>query len=327
MRAIACRDWGAPSVLEIVDLPKPVPGPAEVLVDVRAAGIGFHDALMVAGKYQLKPDFPVVPGSDVAGVVEACGEEVTSLQVGDRVFAVIGHGGCAERVAVPEGAAVKLPADIPFTQGAAIGMPYGTAYQGLVDRAGLGAGETLLVRGAAGGVGRAAVELGKHLGARVIAAASTPEKREIALQAGADQAIEAGDEIRDRVRELTEGRGADVIFDTVGDPGFRPACLSSVARGGRILIVGFAGGEIPQIPAHYFINKFCSITGVSFSGRSLATEPERFRAILAALVALCAKGAITPLVDLVVPPEGAVDAFTRITERKVRGRAVVAFGD
>ncbi|MEZ5774844.1 MAG: NADPH:quinone oxidoreductase family protein [Hyphomicrobiaceae bacterium] len=325
IRAVGCNEFGPPSVLAELTLPMPEPGPGEVRVKVHAVGLGFHDLLLVAGKYQLKPPFPVIPGSDVTGTIDALGQDVSDFRLGDRVIAITDHGGCAECVTVSAKAAALLPAGIDFVTGAAIGMTYGTAHQALIDRAALKAGEVLLVRGASGGVGRAAVEIGRHLGATVLATASSPEKQAIARAAGAHHVVDAAVDVRDRVRSLTDGRGADVIFDPVGEPGFRVACLAGVAYRGRILIVGFAGGEIPAIPAHYLINKFCTITGVAFGGFFAHREPEQFRAILQDIVAWAGQGVVSPLVTMRVTPGETARALDAIASRSMAGRAVVAF--
>lgn len=326
MRSVMCSEFGPPSALRLAEASPPPMGVRDVRIRVRAAGIGFHDILMVAGKYQRKPPFPFAPGSDVAGEVIELGAEVNDLAIGQRVAALLTHGGFSEQVVAPRGAVAPLPDAVPFDVAAGLIMPYGTAYQGLVARAGLLTGETLLVRGAAGGVGLAAVQIGAWRGARVIAAAGGESKLALCRAAGASDLIDSRSaDVRDRVRALTGGAGADVILDPVGDPGFRPACLSSVARNGRILVVGFVGGAIPEIPAHYLINKYCAVLGVAFSGEAALIDPAAVQRILTVIVTGCAEGALTPHIGARAAPHEVPEAMQAMIERRSMGRAVLVF--
>lgn len=325
MKALVCHAWGGPSVLKFEEVAPRSLGKGDVRIDVHAADIGFQDVLLVAGRYQLKPEFPVTPGNVVAGTIEECGETVTHLSVGDRVVSLMPHGGYSEEVVVPAGAAFPLPGSVPFVEGPALAMAFATAYQGLVDRAHLARGETLLVRGAGGGVGMAAVEVGRALGAEVIAAASSPEKLAAAKRAGAGHLIDtSAGSIRDRVMEITRGRGADVIFDTLGSD-FQQACLRTVARRGRILIVGFAGGEIPAIPAHYILNKFCSVLGVAWGYSVFEKEPSHYKQVLEGVMALRTGNRIGPLALNRIGPQDVVSALSALASRSAIGRTVLEF--
>lgn len=261
MRAVRCHSLSGPSSLRVDDIPAPTPGAGEVAIRVHAAGVNFPDVLLSYGKYQFKPECPFIPGGEAAGVVAALGHGVTTLAVGDRVAATLLHGAFAETIVVPELAAVKLPEGVGFEVGAATLLTYATTWHALVDRANLRAGETLLVLGAAGGVGLAAVEIGKLLGARVIAAASTPEKLAVCREHGADEGIDyAREDLKERVKSLTGGAGADVVYDPVGGA-FTEAALRATAWEGRLLIVGFAAGEIPKVPMNLVLLKGCQIAG------------------------------------------------------------------
>lgn len=325
MKAIVCRKWGPPSDLSIEERSPPALGPGQVRIAVHAAAIGFQDILMIAGKYQSQPEFPFSPGNDVSGTVHEVGEGIHDLKTGDRVAAILEQGGYADEAIAARNAVVRIPGSIDFPTAASLGIAYGTAYQGLVGRAGIQSGEILLVRGAGGGTGLAAVEIAKDRGAEIIAAASSEEKREAARRAGAHHVIDTSAElVRDRVLEITNGRGADVIFDPVGSD-FRQDCLRCIARRGRILIVGFAGGEIPDIPAHYLINKFCSIIGVAWGPTYLRHDRDDFVATFKSLVQMCAAGAIRPRIGRVVAPEEAIFALEAMAERRTIGRTVIAF--
>jgi NADPH2:quinone reductase len=322
MRAVRCHDLTGPAGLRVDDLPEPAPGPGEVLIDVRAAGVNFPDVLLSYGKYQFKPPPPFVPGGEAAGVVQAVGAGVTSVAPGDRVAATVIHGAFAERIVVPEGAAVKLPDAVSFEIGAATLLTYATTMHALVDRAGLRAGETLLVLGAAGGVGIAAVEIGKLLGARVIAAASSDEKIAFCKEHGADDGIQyAREDLKERTKALTKGNGADVIYDPVGGP-FAEAALRSIAWEGRYLVVGFAAGEIPKIPLNLVLLKGCQIVGV-FWGSFAMREPAKNRAHAARIFEAVAAGQLRPHVDATLPFARAGEALARMERRDVRGKLVL----
>lgn len=322
MRAVRIHELGGPSSLRVDELPDPVPGRGEVLVDVRAAGVNFPDVLLSWGKYQFKPAPPFVPGGEVAGVVAAVGEGVSSLAVGDRVAATMLHGAFAERVVVPELSAVKLPESVSFEVGAATLLTYATTYHALVDRAALRSGETLLVLGAAGGVGTAAIEVGKALGAKVIAAASTDAKIAFCKAHGADEGIVYGrEDLKERTKALTGGAGASVIYDPVGGE-YSEAALRAIAWEGRFLVVGFAAGAIPKIPLNLTLLKGCQILGV-FWGAFAQRSPAQNHANCRTLFEWVESGKLRPHVDDVLPFASAGDALRRMEARDVKGKLVL----
>jgi NADPH:quinone reductase len=293
-----------------------------VLIDVRAAGVNFPDVLLSHGKYQFKPPPPFVPGGEVSGVVKAIGEGVIELAVGDRVAATMMNGAFAERVLAQSAATVKLPDAVSFETGAATLLTYLTTIHALEDRAALKKGETLLVLGAAGGVGLAAVELGKVMGARVIAAASTEEKLAVCKEHGADETIAyEREDLKERVKALTSGNGANVIYDPVGGKYAEPA-LRAIAWEGRYLVVGFAAGDIPKIPLNLTLLKGCQICGV-FWGAFMMREPAKNRANAARILAWVAEGALRPRVDVVLPFAEAAKGITRLEERLAKGKVVL----
>lgn len=321
MRAVRCHELIGPEGLRVDDLPGVEPGAGEIVVDVRAAGVNFPDVLITQGKYQFKPEPPFVPGGEVAGLVRAVGEGVTSFAVGDRVAATMLHGAFAEQVAVPEAAAVKLPEGVSFEIGASILLTYATTMHALVDRARLQPGETLLVLGAAGGVGTAAVEIGKRLGARVIAAASSPEKLAYCREHGADATIDSSrEDLKERAKAISSG-GVDVVYDPVGGD-LSEAALRAIAWEGRHLVVGFASGVIPKIPANLLLLKGCQAIGV-FWGSFAMREPGRNRAHAETVLGWLAGGEIRPHVDGVFPFERAGDALGRLARREVKGKLVL----
>jgi NADPH:quinone reductase len=282
MKAILCTHFCGPDELELADLPDPVAGPGEVVVDIKAAALNFFDTLIIAGKYQFKPPFPFSPASEFAGVVRNIGSGVTSLAPGDRVLGNV-QGAAREAIAVPADQLVKLPDGLDFDRAAGLTVIYGTSLHALKDRARLKPGETLAVLGASGGVGLAAVELGKLMGARVIACASSAEKLAFARQYGADDGINyAEEDVKEGLRRLTDGRGADVIYDPVGGPFAEPA-LRSIAWQGRFLVVGFAAGEIPKIPLNLPLLKGCDIVGV-FWGAWTKHDPRGHQANMEQIV-------------------------------------------
>jgi NADPH2:quinone reductase len=298
------------------------PGPGEVLVDVAAAGLNFPDLLLSYGKYQFKPPPPFVLGGEAAGTVRAVGAGVSTLAPGDRVATSVVHGTFAERVVVPELATVKLPDGVAFPVAAATLLTYATTYHALVDRAALRSGETLLVLGAAGGVGTAAVEIGRLLGARVIAAASTDAKVTFCKEHGADEGIcYAREDLKERTKALTGGLGANVIYDPVGGV-YAEAALRSIAWEGRFLVVGFAAGEIPKIPLNLALLKGCQIVGV-FWGAFAVRDPERNRANAARIFEWVADGKLRPHVDAELPFDRAREALERMERREVRGKIVL----
>jgi len=322
MRAVRCHDLTGPAGVRVDEVAEPEPGPGEVLVDVRAAAVNFPDVLLSYGKYQFRPQPPFVLGAEAAGVVRAVGAGVTAVAPGDRVAATVIHGAFAERILVPESAAVPLPAAVDFEVGAATLLTYGTTFHALVDRAALRPGETLLVLGAAGGVGIAAVEVGHMLGARVIAAASSDERLALCRAHGADEAIAyTREDLKTRVKELTGGDGVDVVYDPVGGPFAEPA-LRSIAWQGRYLVVGFAAGEIPRIPLNLALLKGCQIVGV-FYGSFAARDPARNRANAAQIFAAVADGRLRPHIDATLPFARAGEALTRMERRDVKGKLVL----
>jgi len=322
MRAVRIHELVGPSGLRVDEVPEPQAGPGEVLIDVRAAGVNFPELLLSHGKYQFKPEPPFIPGGEAAGVVRSVGAGVTSLAPGDRVAATMLNGGYAEAIAVPEITAVKFADGVSFEVAAATLLTYATTYHALVDRAALRAGETLLVLGAAGGVGIAAVEIGKWLGARVIAAASTDEKVAFCQERGADAGIcYTREDLKERTKALTGGEGAHVIYDPVGGALAEPA-LRSIAWQGRYLVIGFAAGEIPKIPLNLVLLKGCQIVGV-FWGAFVMRDPQKNREHAMKLFAAVAEGKLRPHVDAVLPFARASEALERLGRREVKGKIVL----
>ena len=295
MRAVHCHAYGLPEDLVIDEVPDLSPKPGEVVINVHAAALNFPDVLMVQGKYQSQPPFPFSPGGEVAGTVAAVGDGVEGFSAGDAVFAGTGVGGFAEQVAAPAGAVAPIPEGMSYAQASGIRTTYGTSYYALKQRANLQPGETLLVLGAAGGVGLAAVELGKAMGARVIAAASSADKLAVAKAAGADELIDYSDgELKDKVKALTDGRGADVIYDPVGGDLFQQ-CMRCVNWYGRVLVIGFAAGDIPKVPINLILLKSCDVVGV-FYGAFTARYPQENAQNFAEILDFYRDGKITPLV-------------------------------
>lgn len=338
MRAVRCHELTGPSGLRVDEVPAPKPGAGEVLLEVKAAGLNFPDVLLSRGKYQFKPEPPFVLGGEAAGIVRAIGEGVTSVAVGDRVATWMVHGTFAEAIVVPELATVKLPDSVGFETGAATLLTYATSYHALVDRAALEAGESLLVLGAAGGVGISAVEIGNLLGARVIAAASTDEKVAFCKEHGAAEGIAYGHEdLKTRVKSLTVRgsasdapgsprsasltSGVDVIYDPVGGA-LADAALRTIAWEGRYLVVGFAAGEIPKFPLNLVLLKGCQIVGV-FWGSFAMRDPVRNRANGKRIFEWVAEGKLRPHVDAVIPFDRAAEALERMEGRNVKGKVVL----
>lgn len=324
MRAVVCREYGPPERLEVVERESPTPGRGQVLVAVKAAGVNFPDTLIIQGKYQNQPPMPFTPGSDVAGIVRTVGEGVESVREGDRVmgFTGAGGGGFAEEAICDARSVVPIPAGVKLVTAAAFGLTYSTSYYALRDRGLLQPGETLLVLGAAGGVGLAAVELGHVMGARVIAAASSDEKLAICRRYGADEVINyASEDLRERIKALTGGEGVDVVYDPVGGAYAEPA-LRGMAWEGRYLVIGFATGEIPRIPLNLPLLKGFSIVGV-FWGSFVAREAARNAENLRTLVAWLADGTIKPLVSASYPLEEVARALNDILQRRVMGKVVL----
>jgi len=311
-------------VLEEVEPLKP--GRGQVVIAVKACGVNFPDTLIIQGKYQFKPPLPFSPGSEVAGVVKEVGAGVKHVKEGDRVIAFTGHGGFAEEVLAEAAQLIPIPKGMDFTTASAFVLTYGTSHYALKDRAQLKPGETLLVLGAAGGVGLAAVEIGKVMGARVIAAASSDEKLEVCKQHGADEGINyTTEDLRERVKELTQGNGVDVVYDPVGG-NYSEAALRSMAWGGRFLVIGFTAGEIPRIPLNLTLLKGCSIVGV-FWGSFTARDPKRNQEHLQELLTWFVTGKIKPLISATYPLSRAADALNDMMNRKVKGKVVLLVDD
>jgi NADPH2:quinone reductase len=322
MKAVLCKVYGPPESLVIEDVEPLTPGRGQAVVEVKACGVNFPDTLIIQGQYQFKPPLPFSPGGEVAGVVKAVGEGVERVKVGDRVIAFTGWGGFAEEVLAGASALIPMPADMDFATASAFVMTYGTCIHALKDRARLQPGETLLVLGAAGGIGLAAVELGKAMGAKVIAAASTEEKLAICRAHGADDAINySNEDLRERIKALTNGQGVDVIVDPVGGSYSEPA-LRGMAWNGRFLVIGFAAGDIPRIPLNLPLLKGCSIVGV-FWGSFAARDPQHNQENLRELLIWLGAGRLRPRISARYPLERAADALNDIIQRKVTGKVVL----
>ena len=322
MQAWLCENPVGVEALQWKELPSPQPKAGEVLIDIKAASLNFPDLLIVQGKYQTKPPVPFVPGSEYAGVIKAVGAGVTQLKVGQSVACLSGTGGFATETAAPAALCVPLPAGFPHVDAAAFIMIYATSYHALVDRAQLKAGETVLVLGAAGGVGTSAIQVAKSMGARVIAAASSDEKCELCKSIGADATINYGrDDLREAIKALTDGKGIDVVYDPVGGDLAEPA-LRSVAWRGRYLIIGFASGTIPALPLNLPLLKGTSLVGV-FWGSFAKHEPKANAAMLAELVRWYVDGKIKPVIDRTMPMTELKAAFARMASRTVKGKLVM----
>lgn len=325
MKAVVCAEYGPPELLVTEERPSPEPAAGEVRIAVHAAGVNFPDTLIIQGKYQFKPPVPFVPGGEVAGVIDAVGAGVTRWAVGDRVVALAPFGGFAEQIVASEYALVRVPAGLDLERAASALTTYGTTQYALVERAALKRGETLLVLGASGGVGLAAVELGKRLGAKVIAAASTTEKLAKCATYGADALVDyARDDLKERVKQITGGAGADVVYDPVGGA-YTEAALRATAWNGRLLVVGFAAGDIPKIPTNLTLLKGCSIMGV-FWGSWLAREPAAAQALHGELLTWVADGTLKPHIHARYPLVEAGRALRALLDREVVGKAVLTVG-
>ncbi len=322
MKAVVCKAWGPPESLVIEDRPSLVAEPGKVVMSVRAANVKFSDTLIIQNKYQTKPKLPFIPGSEVAGVLKAIGADVEGWKVGDRVSAQAADGGYAEEVSLEVERLLAIPDSIDFASAAGLASTYGTSYYALTDRGQLRTGETLLVLGASGGVGLAAVEIGKALGARVIACASSEEKLAVCREHGADETINyVNEDMRARVKAITKGNGVDVIYDPVGGE-YSELALRDMAWGGRLLVIGFAAGDIPKIPLNLPLIKGCSIVGVwmgAFAKRDRAQQ----RANALEIWKWFAQGKIKPHVWATYPLEKAADALNALAARKVAGKVVL----
>jgi NADPH2:quinone reductase len=322
MKAVLCKELGPPEKLVVEEVPSPKPGKGQVVVSVKAAGVNFPDTLIIQGKYQFKPEPPFSPGGEVAGVVKELGEGVSGVKPGDRVIASSTYGGFAEEMASDADRLVAIPDAMDYVPASAFILTYGTSYHALKDRAQLKAGETLLVLGASGGVGLAAVQLGKAMGARVIAAASSDAKLAVCKDNGADALINYGSEdLRARVKAITAGRGVDVVYDPVGGPYSEPA-LRDMAWNGRFLVVGFAAGDIPKVPLNLPLLKGCSIVGV-FWGAFTRTEAERNRRNNEELMQLYLAGKVKPHIHATYPLERAAEALNEVLYKRVSGKVVL----
>ena len=322
MKAVLCEAFGPAENLALAEVALPELKPGHVIVDIQSCALNFPDVLMVEVKYQSLPPFPFTPGGEFAGTVSQVAPDVSQWQVGDGVFAACGHGAMAEQISVAASALRAKPQGMSFAKASGISTTYGTSYYALKQRADLQPGETLLVLGAAGGVGLAAVELGKAMGARVIAAASSPEKLEVARQAGADDLIDYSDgELKEKVKALTEGRGADVIYDPVGGPLF-DQCMRCINWNGRVLVVGFVGGDIPKVPTNLVLLKNCQVVGVfygAFSARFPADNEQNF----AELIEMFAVGKLHAVVGAEYPLTDYVEALNCLSQRRAVGKIVV----
>jgi NADPH2:quinone reductase len=320
MKAIICNEFGPIDNLVFGETDEPKCGPREVILDAEAIGVNFPDGLLVQGLYQVKPPTPFVPGMELVGTISAIGEEVEGFKIGDRVAALALMGAFAEKVKVPASNLMPLPANADGGEVTALLCGYGTSHHALKQRGQLKAGETLVVTGAAGLTGLAAVQIGKAMGAKVIAVASTPEKQKVCLDSGADIAL-GYDNLKDELKKATNGNGADVVFDVVGGAAF-DACSRAMAWGGRLLIIGFASGTIPQFPVNLALVKGYSVVGV-FWGSFTAREPKVFASNMQELMGWYMAGTVKPLVEAVYPLEKAADALKFIHDRKAVGKVVL----
>src|SRR6516162_7258851 len=322
MKAVLCTRFGGPDDLELADLPAPEPGAGEVAVAVKAAALNFFDTLIIAGKHQMKPAFPFSPAAEFAGVVDRVGAGLTAFKTGDRVAASMGYGAARECVVIAANRLARVPDNVDFDRAAGLLITYGTTLHALKDRAKLKAGETLAVLGASGGVGLAAVELGKQMGARVIACASSEHKLALARQHGADAVINyAAEDLREALRRATDGKGPDVIYDPVGGPYSEPA-LRAIAWEGRFLVVGFAAGDIPKLPLNLVLLKNCDVRGV-FWGAWAERERAAHNANVAQLMQWCAEGKLAVHIHAVYPLAKTADALKAIANRSVMGKVIL----
>ena len=323
MKALVCNELGPTDNLTLEERPTPVPGKGEILVDVKAAGVNFPDVLTVQGKYQFKPELPFVPGVEVAGIVAAVGEGVTSRKVGERVIATLPIGGFSEQCIGSEYGSFGMGETMSYEQAAGFAITYGTSYYALKQQAKIQPGETLLVLGAAGGVGIATIQIAKAMGATVIAAASTEEKLDFACEAGADLRINYSEEnLKDQVKALTGGKGVDVIYDPVGGD-FSEQAFRAIAWDGRFLVIGFASGPIPAIPLNLMLLKGASVVGV-FWGAWAARFPSESQNNFDELIRMIDSGQFSPLVTEVYPLDQYKAAFASISERRAKGKVILS---
>ncbi|MFT4560324.1 MAG: NADPH2:quinone reductase [Gammaproteobacteria bacterium] len=326
MNAVLCKEYCTPSELVVENRPPPSAGPGQVLVTMQAAGVNFADSLIIQGKYQFKPEFPFSPGLEGAGVIRELGPQVSQFKEGDRVMVhPMAAGAFAEELVSDAITTWKIPSQLDFATAAGFCVSHGTSYHALKDRAQLVSGETLLVLGAAGGVGLAAVELGKVMGANVIAAASTPEKLALCKRYGADETINyTSEDLRARVKEITGGQGVDVVYDPVGGES-GVAAFRSLRPGGRFLVVGFAGGEVPAIPINLVLIKRSNLLGV-FLGNWILAHEAAARSTMQELCTFAIEGRIRPHISARYPLERAGEAIDHVAQRKVEGKVVIDIG-
>lgn len=325
MKAVLCKQYGPPSTLVVEEVPSLKAGEGQVVVEVHACGVNFPDTLIIEGKYQFKPDLPFSPGGEVAGIVKEAGPGVTRFRPGDRVIAATTWGGYAQEAVAQAERVIPMPEGLDFETAAGFLLTYGTSHHALKDRAELKAGETVLVLGAAGGVGLAAIDIAKLMGARVIAAASSDEKLKVCREHGADDTINyTTEDLRERIKALTGGRGVDVVYDPVGGDLSEPA-LRGMAWRGRFLVVGFAAGSIPSLPLNLPLLKGCAIVGV-FYGGFMRNEPARNEENQRELVAWIKEGKLRPHIYAVYPLERAAEAMNDLTSRRVTGKVVLSTG-
>ncbi|MFT5674865.1 MAG: NADPH2:quinone reductase [Paraglaciecola sp.] len=319
MKAIVCNEFGPVEALKYQDVPDPEATKGHVVVDVKACGVNFPDGLLVQGLYQIKPERPFIPGNEVAGVISEVGEGVKYLKVGMRVIALCMTGGYAEKVACPSTHVLPIPDAIPDEEAAALVTAHATAHHALKQRAQIKPGETLLVTGAAGGTGLAAVQIGKEMGAKVIAVCSTQEKLDVAKANGADILINYTEtDLKTAIKEVTGGKGVDVVYECVGGDTFH-ACSRSMGWNGRLLVVGFAGGEIPQFPVNLSLVKGYSVVGV-FWGSFTQHQPQDFASNMKELLNWYVQGKVKVIVDDVLPLANAQDALNKVMGREVMGK-------
>lgn len=330
MRALQCTELGGPDKLEINEVESPSAIPGHVVIDVKSGSINFPDVLMIQGLYQYQPPLPFTPGGESAGIISEIGEDVTKFKVGDKVFAMTGTGAFAEKILAHEGSCTLIPDSMDYDSAAALSMTYGTSLYALKQRANIQPGETLLVLGASGGVGIAAIELGKAMGAKVIAAASTQDKIDMCMAHGADEGFiypsgnldrEQQKELSNKIKELTSGIGANVVYDPVGDSYAEP-CLRATAWEGRYLVIGFAAGEIPKIPLNITLLKGCQIVGV-FWGAWVGQFPDENKKNFDELFKLHAEGKINPEVSQRYALEDSAEAFSHLANRKAKGKVII----
>ncbi len=322
MKAIICNEFGPVEQLQFADVSEPAAGENDVLIDVTAAGVNFPDALLVQGMYQMQPDFPFIPGNEVAGIITYCGKNVTAFKPGDRVVGICQLGGFAEKVAIPASQVMPIPQGVTEHAAAGLITAHATAHHALKQRAQLKPGETLLVTGAAGGTGLAAVQIGKRMGAKVIAVCSTEAKLQLAREYGADETINyQTQDLKETLKELTKGKGIDVVYDCVGGDAF-DACVRAMAWGGRLLTVGFASGEIPKLAANLALVKGFSLVGV-FWGQFTQREPKVFKENMMELFEWAMAGDVAVHIDQTFPLKDAPLALNRLLNREAKGKLIL----